>query len=97
MKVSVVMAVHNGLPYLEEALSSVLSQTFKDSVVIVVDDGSTDGSLEYLRKVTDSRLRVMAVQHQRRRGACQKHWNRILQLRIRSVYGCGRHLAPGAP
>ena len=31
MKVSVVMAVYNALPYLEEALSSVLSQTFKDS------------------------------------------------------------------
>jgi glycosyltransferase involved in cell wall biosynthesis len=61
MKVSVVMAVHNGLPYLEEALSSVLSQTFKDLAVIVVDDGSTDGSLEYLRNVTDSRLRVIAL------------------------------------
>jgi glycosyltransferase involved in cell wall biosynthesis len=63
MKVSVVMAVHNGLPYLEEALSSVFSQTFKDLAVIAVDDGSTDGSLEYLRKVTDSRLRVAAVKN----------------------------------
>jgi glycosyltransferase involved in cell wall biosynthesis len=66
-RVSVVMAVHNALPYLEEALSSVLSQTFTDLVVIAVDDGSTDGSLEYLGKVTDPRVRVIAVNT--RRGA----------------------------
>lgn len=70
-KVSVVMAVHNGLPYLEEALSSVLSQTFRDLVVIVVDDGSTDGSLEYLSKVTDSRLRVMALHTRGGQGAAR--------------------------
>lgn len=61
MKVTVVIAVCNALPYLKEALSSVFSQTIKDLVVIAVDDGSTDGSLEYLRTVTDSRLRVVAV------------------------------------
>lgn len=61
MKVSVVMAIHNGLPYVREALSSVLSQTFKDLVVFAVDDGSTDGSLDYLRQVSDPRLRVIAL------------------------------------
>jgi glycosyltransferase involved in cell wall biosynthesis len=61
MKVSVVMPVYNALPYLEDAVSSMLGQTFNDLVVVAVDDGSTDGSLEYLRRVPDPRLRVVAV------------------------------------
>jgi len=65
------MAVHNALPYLAEALSSVLSQTFRDFAVIAVDDGSTDGSLEYLCKVTDSRLRVIALNTRGGQGAAR--------------------------
>jgi len=65
------MAVYNGLPYLEEALSSVLSQALQDMVVIAVDDGSTDGSLEYLRKVTDSRLQVVALHTRGGQGAAR--------------------------
>jgi len=62
MKVSVVMAIYNGMPYLEEALSSLFSQTFQDMIIIAVDDCSSDGSLEYLRNLVDSRLRVVALQ-----------------------------------
>ena len=61
MKVSVVMAVYNALPYLDQALNSVLAQTCDDLEVIAVDDGSRDGSLEYLRNVSDRRLRVVAL------------------------------------
>ena len=44
--VSVIMAVYNAMPYLEQAVESVLSQTLHDIEFICVDDGSTDGSLE---------------------------------------------------
>src|SRR5690348_3230877 len=71
MKLSVVMAVHNALPYLEEALLSALAQTFEDFEVIAVDDGSTDGSLEYLRKVTDSRVRIIALHTRGGQGAAR--------------------------
>jgi glycosyltransferase involved in cell wall biosynthesis len=60
MKVTVVMAVHNALPHLDEALNSLFSQTLKDLAVIAVDDASTDGSAEYLHQVMDTRLRVVA-------------------------------------
>jgi glycosyltransferase involved in cell wall biosynthesis len=58
--VSVVMAVRNGMPYLPEAVESILTQTMPDFELIVVNDGSTDDSQRYLERVTDSRLRVVS-------------------------------------
>ena len=42
IKISVVMATYNGVDFIEKAIDSVLSQSFKDFELIVVDDGSTD-------------------------------------------------------
>ena len=41
---SVIVPVYNVEPYLTQCLDSILSQTFADFEVILVDDGSTDGS-----------------------------------------------------
>lgn len=41
---SVVLPVHNGLPYLGPAIESLLSQSFADFELLVIDDGSSDGS-----------------------------------------------------
>jgi len=57
--VSVVTCVYNGMPYLPDAVRSVLGQSRKDFQYIVVDDGSTDGSGEYLDSVRDGRLTVV--------------------------------------
>jgi glycosyltransferase involved in cell wall biosynthesis len=51
--ISVVMPVHNGERFLREAVVSILTQTFTDLELIVVDDGSTDATpviLEQLAK-----------------------------------------------
>src|ERR1700693_4180503 len=45
-RVSVLMPVFNGGPYLTAAIESVQAQTFEDFELIIVDDGSTDGSAE---------------------------------------------------
>jgi glycosyltransferase involved in cell wall biosynthesis len=55
---SVVVPCFNRLAYLPQALSSVWAQTFTDYEVIVVDDGSTDGTAEYLSTL-DARVRVV--------------------------------------
>lgn len=59
--VSVVMSVHNGLPYLDEAIASVLGQTYPNLEFVFIDDGSTDGSRAALRHHArlDRRIRVI--------------------------------------
>ena len=50
------MAVHNAMPYLPCALDSVFGQRDVELEVVVVDDGSTDGSSAYLQALSDPRL-----------------------------------------
>lgn len=57
--VSVIMTNYNYSAYIGEAISSVLNQTFKDFELIIVDDCSTDNSLEVIGKFTDSRIGVV--------------------------------------
>ena len=59
--VSVVMAVHNGLPYLESALRSIMDQSLRDIEIIVVDDASSDDTPAVLARLAeeDPRIRVL--------------------------------------
>ena len=60
-EISVVMSVFNGMPLLAEAVDSILTQTFGNFEFIVINDGSTDGSLAYLQKkaAEDDRIRII--------------------------------------
>ncbi|HEU5053433.1 MAG TPA: glycosyltransferase [Hanamia sp.] len=57
-KISVVLPVYNGLPFLESSVHSVLLQSFPDFELLIVDDRSDDGSLEYLQSLNDPRIRL---------------------------------------
>ena len=48
---SVVIPCHNGSRYLREAVESVLAQGYRDLELVVIDDGSTDGSHEIVRSI----------------------------------------------
>src|SRR3989338_7696747 len=52
-KISVIMSVYNGMPYLKDAVKSILNQTFKNFEFIIVDDASTDNSWNYLKSLKD--------------------------------------------
>lgn len=54
--VSILMPVFNGMPYLPEAVESILGQTLSDFEFIIVNDGSSDDSLDYLNSINDSRV-----------------------------------------
>ncbi len=58
-KISVIMSVHNGMPYLKEAVESILNQTCKDFEFIIVDDASADDSLKYLKSLKDKRIKLI--------------------------------------
>src|SRR5438132_14303342 len=51
--VSVLIATYNARPFIAETLDSVLAQTYRGVEVIVVDDGSTDGTWEVLQSFAD--------------------------------------------
>ena len=59
MKISVVIPLYNKARHIARALASVLRQTHTDLEVIVVDDGSTDGSAERARELADPRIRLV--------------------------------------
>lgn len=57
--VTVAMNVFNGMPYLPEAVDSIRSQSLEDIEIIIVNDGSQDGTRDYLDSLTDPRIRVI--------------------------------------
>lgn len=62
--VSVLIGVHNGLPYVESAVRSMMEQTLQNIEIVVVDDASTDGTPDVLRRlaVEDKRIRVATLE-----------------------------------
>lgn len=58
-KISVVMGNYNCAAYIEEAINSLIAQTYKDWELIIVDDCSTDNSIEIIEKYRDSRIRLI--------------------------------------
>lgn len=58
-KVSVLMPVYNAEKYLAEAIDSIISQTFLDWELVIINDGSTDSSLSIINRFTDSRIRLI--------------------------------------
>jgi glycosyltransferase involved in cell wall biosynthesis len=67
-KVSVVMPSFNHAAFVQEAVESVLSQTFQDFELIVTDDGSTDATVEIVRRISDPRINLVAFA--KNQGAC---------------------------
>jgi glycosyltransferase involved in cell wall biosynthesis len=64
LRASIIVIVYNGEQYIERAVSSALGQTVADIEVIVVDDGSSDGSADRVRRIKDSRLRLVRQNNQ---------------------------------
>jgi glycosyltransferase involved in cell wall biosynthesis len=59
VKVSIIMTIFNGKKFLHEAIDSVLVQTLKDFELIIIDDGSTDSSLEIVKSYNDKRIKLL--------------------------------------
>jgi glycosyltransferase involved in cell wall biosynthesis len=77
IRVSVCIPTYNGAPFLAEAIASVLAQTFTDFELLLIDDRSTDATLDILHSFTDPRVRV--YQNEKQLGI-PRNWNRGLSL-----------------
>jgi glycosyltransferase involved in cell wall biosynthesis len=58
-RVSVLLPIYNGAAYLDAAIESLLAQTVRDFELLIIDDGSTDGTLDIVKRhaASDSRIR----------------------------------------
>jgi len=68
IKVSIIIPVYNSDKYLEQCLNSVIEQKFKSIEIIVVNDASTDNSLEIMKKYQIKDDRIVLVNLEERRG-----------------------------
>jgi glycosyltransferase involved in cell wall biosynthesis len=75
--VSVCIPTLNGGRWVKECLSSALNQTYRRVEVLVVDDGSTDNTLDVVRSLQDERVRI--VVNQRSQGLAG-NWNECVRL-----------------
>lgn len=72
-EISVIVPVYNVAPYLSACLDSVLAQTFRDFELILVEDGSTDGSREIAEAYAAKDVRVRIIEHRWNRGAATSY------------------------
>ena len=67
MKYSIIMPVYNSCKIIEKSLTSVINQTYIDWELIIIDDGSTDNTVEIIKKIIKDDKRVN-VYHQKNMG-----------------------------
>jgi glycosyltransferase involved in cell wall biosynthesis len=81
-RVSIVIPVYNATGTLPLTLRSIFAQTFTDWELIVVDDGSTDGSVELLRSIDDDRVRVYADGENKKPGPRHNEMTRLARAQL---------------
>lgn len=68
-KVTVAMPIYNGVATLQRAIDSVVVQTYRDFELLIIDDGSSDDSIERISKNSDPRIRLLV--HEKNRGLAE--------------------------
>ncbi len=72
--VTVVIPTYNRADFILESVNSVLSQSFQDFEILIVDDGSTDDTLQIIQGLNNPRIRVLPQVHQGVSAALERGW-----------------------
>lgn len=88
-KVSVIVPVYNGEKYLRACLESLAAQTLEDIEIIVVNDGSTDGSLAIAEEFTPPQISRL-FDGESRGKSCAKLWSGKIRRRVSHFCGLRR-------
>ena len=59
VEISIIMAVYNEETYIKDSVKSILNQSFKNFELIIIDDGSIDGTTQIINSFNDSRIRLI--------------------------------------
>ena len=84
-QISVVIPCYNQAQYIAECLDSIVAQTFKDYEVIIVNDGSTDNSLEIIKQYID-RYENFLLLNQSNQGVVFARNNAISKAKGKYIY-----------
>jgi len=77
MKYSIILPVRNGGRYVEECVQSILSQTYTDFNLIVLDNCSSDGTREWIKTIQDERVILLTADHPL---SMEDSWERIIAI-----------------
>lgn len=84
IKVSVIIPVYNTKQYLQECVDSIINQSLNQIEIILIDDGSTDGSIEIVKEYEESYENIIAIyQENQGLGAAR---NNGLKIARESIY-----------
>ena len=62
--ISVIVNVYNCEKYIQKCLESIINQTYKDLEILIINDGSTDGTLEICQSYKDKRIKIITTANQ---------------------------------
>ncbi len=68
-QLSIIVPIYNGAKYIKECLEMIINQTFKDFELIIIDDGSTDNSVEVLAGLAARQPQIKVLKNERNMGA----------------------------
>ncbi len=97
--VSVVVPCHNAAPFVAETLESVLAQTYPSVEAVVVDDASTDGSWEVVKRFADrwpDRVRALRLESNRGGGFARNRGAELARGEFLMFLDADDYVAPGA-
>jgi glycosyltransferase involved in cell wall biosynthesis len=77
MKFSIILPVRNGGEFVKECVSNILTQSFTDFDLLILDNNSTDGTLEWIQSVSDNRIKVYPSQKPL---SIEENWGRITSI-----------------
>jgi len=77
-KIAVLMATYNGLKWLPEQVNSILNQVDVDLTLFVSDDGSSDGTFEHIKALTEDYSRIVLLPKVQRRGSAGQNFYRLI-------------------
>jgi glycosyltransferase involved in cell wall biosynthesis len=77
-KISIILPIYNKEKYLHRSIGSILGQTFKDIEIVLVNDGSTDNSLNIIQNYSKKDSRMKIVNNDKNRGLFYSRGNGIL-------------------
>ncbi|MCH7724295.1 MAG: glycosyltransferase [Bacteroidetes bacterium] len=62
ISLTVILPIYNGMPYLVEAINSLLNQTYQDFIIYAIDNGSTDGTREFLLELNNDKIKYIRLE-----------------------------------